>query len=309
MSQFEFLDSETQDVSKTLLIGLAGATGSGKTESGIRIGLGLAHAMGGELAIIDTENKRALNKKSRYRFKHLDMQPPYSPENYQEAIQAAIDAGFKAIFVDSFSHEWDGDGGLSEDADAILQRISKGDAAKAERMVALSWKEPKQRHKRLMNYLRKCDVPIIFGLRAEPKIKFVKEKFTRNDGSTGEKTSIVDAGWLPIAEKMFGFDMLIYALMMPEHPGVPVHIKELEPDFAPMFPVGSQITEEAGRMLAAWAKGTDWPKEIDGAESLDALAKVWRRVPRTMQPTFLTAKDTRKAKLETLRAQAETGPV
>lgn len=259
---FDFKDSATQDVSKTLLIGVAGATGSGKTESGIRIGLGIAKAEGGELFVIDTENKRALNKKSRYRFKHLDMQAPYSPERYQEAIEAAISAGAKAVFIDSFSHEWDGEGGLSDDAAAILEKLSKGDAARAERMTMLAWKEPKMRHKRLMAYLRKCDVPLIFGLRAEPKVKFVKEQFTRNDGSKGEKSTIVDAGWLPIAEKMFGFDMLIYALMMPENPGVPVHLKKLEPEFEPFFPVGRQITEEAGIALAEWARPKEPPPPL-----------------------------------------------
>ena len=245
MSDYEFKDTAGLNVSQTLLIGLGGPTGAGKTESGIRIARGLA---GDTVAVIDTENKRALNKKSRYKFKHLDLQPPYSPENYEGAIKAAIKQGFRAIFIDSFSHEWDGDGGLSEDAAEILERMSKGDAARAERLTALAWKEPKQRHKRLMQYLRKCDVPIIFGLRAEPKIKFQKD--------ANGKMQVIDAGWLPIAEKMFGYDMLIYALMMADNPGVPVHLKKLEPEFEPMFPVGKQITEESGKRLAQWAAGS-----------------------------------------------------
>lgn len=246
--KYEFLDAASLNVSQTLLIGLGGPTGAGKTETGMRIASGLAQAQGGEFCVIDTENKRALNKKGRYKFKHLDMQPPYSPENYEGAIKAAIQAGYRAILVDSFSHEWDGEGGLSDDATEILERMSKGDAARAEKLTALAWKQPKQRHKKLMAYLRKCDVPIIFGLRAEPKIKFTKD--------ANGKTQVVDAGWLPIAEKMFGYDMLIYALLMSENPGVPVHLKKLEPEFAPMFPIGEQITEESGRRLAAWAKGS-----------------------------------------------------
>ena len=270
MSPDDFKDSATQDVSKTLLIGVAGATGSGKTESGIRIGLGIAKAEGGELFVIDTENKRALNKKNRYRFRHMDMHAPYSPERYQEAIETAIQAGAKAIFLDSFSHEWDGDGGLSEDAATILERMSKGDAQRAERLTMLSWKEPKLRHKRLMSFLRKCDVPIIFGLRAEPKVKFQKDE--------RGKQQIVDAGWLPIAEKMFGFDMLIYALMMPENPGVPVHLKKLEPEFEPFFPIGQQITEECGIALSEWAR----PKIVATlAEALVAIGNITPFDPST----------------------------
>lgn len=240
----EFKDSETQNVSQTLLIAIAGATGSGKTESMLRLARGIVGPQG-EFAVIDTENKRALNKKARHRFKHLDLQPPYTPEHYQEAIEAAIKAGFKAVVVDSFTHEWDGEGGLSDDAAETLERMSKGDPARAEKLTALAWKQPKQRHKKLMNYLRRCDVPIIFGLRAEPKIKFTKDHHG--------KMQVIDAGWLPITEKMFGYDMLIYALLMPDNPGVPVHLKKLEPEFEPIMVHGKQISEDAGRLLAQWA--------------------------------------------------------
>ena len=290
--EYSFLDASTQDVSKTLLIGLGGPTGAGKTETGMRIAKGIADAQGGEFCVIDTENKRALNKKNRYRFKHLDLQPPYSPENYEGAITSAIKAGFRAILVDSFSHEWDGEGGLSDDASEILERMSKGDAARAEKLTALAWKLPKQRHKKLMQFLRKCDVPIIFGLRAEPKIKFSKD-------SAG-KMQVIDAGWLPIAEKMFGYDMLIYALLMSENPGVPVHLKKLEPEFEPMFPIGEQITEKSGRLLAAWAAGgaPDWTKQLQAATTKAELAAVWGRIPRADQATYLATKDERKAALE-----------
>lgn len=291
-TEYTFLDSESQDVSKTLLIGLGGPTGAGKTETGLRIAKGIAEAQGGEFCVIDTENKRALNKKNRYRFKHLDLQPPYSPENYEAAIRAAIKTGYRAIIVDSFSHEWDGEGGLSENADEILERMSKGDAARAEKLTALAWKQPKQRHKKLMAFLRKCEVPIIFGLRAEPKIKFSKD--------ANGKTQVIDAGWLPIAEKMFGFDMLIYALMMAENPGIPVHLKKLEPEFEPMFPVGKQITEESGRLLAAWASGraVDWARDIEAAATRKDVAAVWNRIPASERPQFVAARDARLTKLE-----------
>lgn len=265
---YEFKDAATLNVSQTLLIGLAGPTGAGKTESAMRIAKGIAGE--GQYAVIDTENKRALNKKSRYAFKHLDLQPPYTPENYQGAIQAAIKAGYRAVIVDSFSHEWDGEGGLQDDANTALERMSGGDAAKAERLTALAWKQPKQRHKKLMAYLRKCDVPIIFCLRAEPKIKFQKD--------ANGKTQVIDAGWLPIAEKLFGFDMLIYALMMAENPGIPVHLKKLEPEFEPMFPVGKQLTEESGRQLAAWAKGQAAAQEprkgVSAEETREAASRI-----------------------------------
>lgn len=242
----QFQDSDSLEVSKTLLIGLGGPTGGGKTETAMRVARGIV-GPNGRFGVIDTENKRALNKKTRYRFDHLDMKPPYSPEHFRELIEQSMKAGHKATVVDSWSAEWDDEGGLSEEADNALERLSKGNSEIASRLTGLAWKQPKIRHKAFMRWVRKLEHPIIFCLRAEPKIKYVKDE--------KGKTQVVDAGWLPITEKLFGYDMLVYALMMAENPGVPVHLKKLEQEFEPMFPIGKQVTENAGALLAQWAAG------------------------------------------------------
>lgn len=276
----QFMDSDTQDVSKTLLIGLAGTTGGGKTETAMRIAHGLV-GPDGTFSVIDTEHKRALNKKSRYRFAHLDMQPPYTPEHFKELIERSVKAGHRAVVVDSFSAEWDDEGGLHDIATANIERITKGDASKADAVTGLAWKDPKVRHRALMRYIRKLDVPIIFCLRAEPKIKYVKEYDERKQR---EVTKVVDAGWLPITEKLFGYDMLVYALMMPDNPGVPVHLKKLEPDFAPMFPLGKQVTEDAGQRLAAWASGA--PKESAGGQATTSTGAVSTKPAPPVDPVI-----------------------
>ncbi len=246
MNEYHFRPSINEYADKTTLIALAGTTGAGKTESAMRIARGIVGPQG-KFSVIDTENRRALNKRGRYEFDHLDFRAPYSPENFKGAIDAAEKAKYGAIVVDNFSHEWFGEGGCSDMAEEALERLSKGDAAKAERLTALAWKIPKQAHKKLMYRILQCAVPVIFCLRAEPKIKFIKDP--------NGKTQVVDAGWQPICEKMFGYEMLIYALLMPENPGVPVHLKKLEPEFEPIFPIGKQIDEEVGRKLAEWAAG------------------------------------------------------
>ena len=262
-NSYSFRPSENEKVSKTVLIALGGTTGSGKTESAMRLARGIV-GDSGKFCVIDTENKRALNKKGRYHFDHLDLKAPYSPDNFKGAIDAAIKAGYGAIIVDSFSHEWFGEGGCSDMQEEILERLSKGDPAKAERLTALAWKQPKQSHKKLMYRILQSDIPIIFCLRAEPKIKFQKDK----DG----KTQVVDAGWQPICEKMFGYEMLVYALLMPENPGIPVHLKKLEPEFEQMFPIGKQISEECGKLVAAWAKDGATPKFISDEQRREIVA-------------------------------------
>src|SRR5690242_4528726 len=105
---FEFRDAVRADVE--LLILLAGGTGSGKTESAMRIATGLS---GGQpFAVIDTENGRALHKADDYTFKHTTLDEPFSPERYTEALKAADRAGFPVIVIDSGSHEYEGIGGV-----------------------------------------------------------------------------------------------------------------------------------------------------------------------------------------------------
>lgn len=302
MSEYTFRPSKDDNADKTVLIALAGTTGSGKTESAMRLARGIVGTQG-KFCVIDTENKRALNKKKRYEFDHLDLRSPYSPDNFKGAIDAAEKAGYGAIVVDNFSHEWFGEGGCSDIAEEALERLCRGDMSKAERLSALSWKEPKKTHKKLMYRILQSNVPIIFALRAEPKIKFVKD--------AQGKTQIVDAGWQPICEKMFGYEMLVYALLMPENPGVPVHIKKLEEEFEPMFPVGEQITEIAGKKLSEWAAGgkakpVDAPQGeyedprgrigtmldlIASAGSAEELKQIWADLGKQEMKPALTAQE------------------
>jgi len=133
-----------------------------------------------------------------------------------------------------------------EEMAKIVKRLGE---SKASDLTSLAWSEPKKRHKKVMNHtIIRYPVLLIFCLRAERKIKFVKV-----DG----KTKIVDAGFMPICEKGFMFEMLVSCMMegVPEgKPGVPIHIKQLEPDLEPVFKSGEQVNEKTGERLAAWAK-------------------------------------------------------
>ena len=254
MEGYSFRPSKDEYANKTLLIALAGTTGSGKTESAMRIARGIVGTQG-KFAVIDTENRRALNKRSRYEFDHLDFRAPYSPDNFKGAIDAAERAKYGALVVDNFSHEWFGEGGCSDIQEEALEKMSKGDMDKAVKLTALAWKAPKQSHKKLMYRILQCVVPVIFCLRAEPKIKFVKDE--------NGKMQVIDAAWQPICEKMFGYEMLIYALLMPDKPGVPIQLKKLEPEFEIILPVGKQIDEEVGKRLKEWAAGGTKPESKD----------------------------------------------
>jgi hypothetical protein len=256
----DFTDAVRDDTS--LLIAIAGASGSGKTFTALTMATGLAQ--GEPIYAIDTEAKRMLHYADQFKFKHLDMRPPFTPEAYIEAIQKAERAGAKVIIIDSTSDEYEGVGGLQEMHDEEVSRLARKPYDKLEgweidKFNAPAWKVPKTRHKtRLMSPLRQVRAYIIFCLRAEEKIKFVK---VIDDRSGKEKTAIQSAGWVPICEKRFMFEMTMSFTVTPDNPGVPLIedgqavYGKIQSQHLHMFPTGKRVTAESGRLLRAWARG------------------------------------------------------
>lgn len=98
-----------------LRLTIDGPAGSGKTYTSLRF----AHALGGKIALIDTERGSA----SKYAGEAPDGIPwafdvvnltQFSPERYTEAIQAAGRLGYNVLIIDSLSHAWEGVGGALE---------------------------------------------------------------------------------------------------------------------------------------------------------------------------------------------------
>jgi hypothetical protein len=232
-----------------LLIGLAGASGSGKTYTGMRLASGIAGDK--PFAVIDTENGRASHYAQQFKFDVADLQPPFTPARYAEAIKAADEAGYPVILVDSMSHEHAGDGGILDMQEAEFERMGRMDSKKM-----LSWAKPKAQHKAMMQVVLRTRAHLILCFRAEAKIDMVKQ---------GEKTVIVPKqsltsidGWIPICEKTVPFELTASFLLMPDHPGVPKPIK-LQQQHRALFPLDKSITEESGKGIAAWAAGGSAP--------------------------------------------------
>lgn len=239
------------EFTKAPAIAIAGPSGCGKTESAMRMARGFC-GPGVPFAVIDTEEKRALYKNARYQpWDWLDFQPPFTPERYVEMLELA--KGYPAVILDSGSHEYSGPGGLQDIQAATLERMSNGNFARMEALSGPAWKDAKLRHKtKFMSYLIRYPTLLVVCLRAEPKVKFVK---VYDEQKKKEVTAIVDAGYVPICEKQFMYEMLVGCKMDPAKAGVPEHIKQLEKELEPVFRSGEQIDEATGERLAAWCKG------------------------------------------------------
>ena len=217
-----------------LLIGLAGASGSGKTYSAMQLATGICGDQ--PFALLDTEGRRGLHYADQFDFEHVELGPPFTPTRYLEKIKPLEERGFRAIVLDSGSHEWEGEGGLLEQADESPKK-SPG-----------NWIEPKRQHRRFVNGLLQYGTNLIVCLRAAEKIHI---------DDSGPKIKVINEGIVPICEKRFMFEMTTSCTLSPLAPGV-VNLElphKIQDQHRMAFPPGQHISVEAGRMLGQWARG------------------------------------------------------
>lgn len=238
-----------------LLIGLTGASGGGKTFSALRLATGIVSVTGGEIFVIDTDNRRALHYADRFKFQHVAFDPPHSSLAYVDAIRFAVMQGAGCIVVDSMSHEHEGVGGMLDYHDAELDRLAGDDFGKRERMKMIAWSAPKAARRKLILEIQRLGVPAIFCFRAKEGVKPVK---------VGNKTEIVQQGFTPIAGDEFVFEMTLNALLMPASKGVPTwnpaepgerKMTKLPDQFSSLESISKPIDETLGENFAKWARG------------------------------------------------------
>lgn len=237
-----------------LLIGLAGASGSGKTYTAMRLARGIAGDA--PFAVIDTEAGRATHYADAFRFDHADLAPPFRPERYAEAIVAADKAGYPVIVLDSMSHVWAGDGGVLDWQEEELDRMAGQDYGKREACKMAAWIKPKTAHKHMVAKLLQVRAHLILCFRAEPKVEMVKVNGKWTIQPKQSPTGL--DGWLPICEKNLPYELTASFLLTADAPGVPKPIK-LQEQHKALFPTDRAITEESGRRIAEWARGGAQP--------------------------------------------------
>jgi hypothetical protein len=231
----------------SLILGLSGGTGSGKTFSAFRLAKGLAGDK--RFAVIDTEAGRASHYADQFAFDVGELRPPFRPDAYAEAIAAADTAGYPVIVADSMSHEWAGDGGILDWQEEELDRMAGTDYGKREACKMAAWIKPKMSHKQFVQRLLQVRAHLILCFRAEPKIDMVRE-----NGRTviKPKASLTGLdGWIPICEKSLPYELTASFLLMAERPGVPMPIK-LQEQHKACVALDRPLTEQTGAALAAW---------------------------------------------------------
>lgn len=244
MTNFMFRPAVREAVS--LLIGLIGPSGGGKTYTAMRLAKGICGDK--PFCVIDTEAGRAKHYADLFKFDHGDLKPPFRPEAYADAIKCADDAGYKVVIVDSVSHEWAGEGGILDWQEEELERMAGTDWAKREACKMASWIKPKMGHKQMIQRLLQMRANLILCFRAEEKIEMRKD--------IQGKMQIIPKGFQPICSKEMPYELTVSFLLTPDRPGFPQPIK-LQEQHKVLFPLNRQINEESGIRISEWAIGSE----------------------------------------------------
>lgn len=273
-----------------LLIALSGMSGSGKTLSALKLARGIAGDKG-KIAIIDTENGRSKVYANDIAsgFLVAPFEPPYNAAKFITAIDEAEKNKIDVLIIDSLSHEWEGIGGVIDQAENAT-KVYNG--KKVPDNSIQKWKAPKRAHQSLVDKLLSANMHIIVTLRAKTKTKQVKNE------QTGKMEIISTDEAVPIQEKSFIYDASLHLLML-GHGSYEVK-KVLHQELMPLFD-GKPMDYSHGQALADFANGgikaDKRKKEITAQakaaanKGMKELQDYWKSLSKAEQKDFKTMLD------------------
>jgi hypothetical protein len=230
-----------------LLIGLIGPPGGGKTYSALRLAKGMQQVRPGPIVLIDTERGRASKYANSFEFMRVNMEPPFKPEDFLDAVRAQLPSNPAAIIVDSLSDEHEGDGGVLDWHDQEVPRMGGNEWA--------AWSKPKASRRKMINGFLQIKTPLIFTFRAREK--------TKTELIRGKNTP-VNIGYQPIAPSEVIYALDLTCILPPRAEGVPIWKSDkIGEDFIIKLPSflrhcfkDGALDENTGEQLARWAKGS-----------------------------------------------------
>lgn len=305
---------------RAIIVGLTGASFSGKTYSALRMGTGFRRVLGGKISVIDTEADRARHYEDYFDFEHVPFPPPHGPLDYLDAINSCVSSGASIIIVDSMTHEHDGEGGVLDQIERFMEQKEaeyrdKGWNFNRETFNFSAQIVPKRQRKQLNQRIVQLGKDVVFILcyQAQEKIRPRKKGEVDDKGKPIREPEVL--GWQPITTSKLPYDMTVRFLLTPASDGVPLLLPpnpeeqkliKMPEQFKDWFKPGEQISESMGERLARWAAGTSSPQQTKAPaavdyeccttrEAFDALEKrradAWKSIPPAQKTALKAASD------------------
>lgn len=138
-----------------LRMALCAPAGAGKTYSALSV----ATALGGKIAVVDTEHGSASKYADIFKF---DVVEPdvFDPRELIETIRYAEKNGYAHIIIDSLSHYWSGKGGELDMVDAAAARSKSAN-------TFMAWKTVTPVHNELIDTIISCKINVFVTMRTK----------------------------------------------------------------------------------------------------------------------------------------------
>jgi hypothetical protein len=212
-----------------LRLAIDGVSGSGKTFTAIAVGIGMAEALGGRVALIDTEHGSAALYADRFDFDTLDMLK-FQIEDYIEALNAAAAAQYPVVIIDSTSHAWD----------ALVERVERIANQKYGGNTFRGWGEGTPLQKKLIEAMLNYPGHIIVTCRSKTEYSIEK-----NDKGA---TTIKKVGTAAVQRQGFEYEFTMAMTIDANHIGLVT--KDRTSKFQDQFI--EKPGRDLGKQLIAW---------------------------------------------------------
>ncbi|HLV64122.1 AAA family ATPase [Galbibacter sp.] len=264
-----------------LKIGLSGASGFGKTYSALLIAYGITQDWT-KIAIIDTENKSASLYAHLGNYNVLELNVPYSPERYIEAIKYCENANMEVIIIDSISHEWQGKGGCLEIHEKLGGRFQ-------------DWAKITPRHTAFIDTILQSKCHIITTARR-------KIEYSLDTDQNG-KVKVTKVGTKEETRSGFEYELTVSFELINDN-----HLAKASKDRTGLFMNKPEfvINQSTGKKLIQWcslvSKVEDVEKEIKQTTTIEGLKHIYNKYP-LFQSKIKDNILTRKKELESIEEQ------
>ena len=260
-------------------LALTGPSGSGKTWAAIGLAKGLSDD--GRVVVIDSENNSAsfysgtTDEPGQWDFDVIPLKAPFTPQSYMAAVEAAVEAGYSIVVIDSLTHEWAASGGILDEKAA---KDMKGGNSYT------NWNGIKQVHNAFVESLLQAPIHIVATLRS--KTDYVLETTTNKYGK--EVQSPRKVGMAPISSDGIDYEFsIVFDIDRATHMAVASKDRTAMFGNKAMF-----LTPQIGKQLKAWLEGGSASGSVSGQKPVP-MTQV--EAPAPVQ-TQTKAKGGRKAK-------------
>ncbi len=245
-----------------LRIGISSPSGFGKTYSALLMAFGMTQDWS-KIAVIDTENGSANLYAELGGYNTLNLEAPYSPERYIEALKTCEKSNMSVVIIDSITHEWSGKGGCLQIHEQLGGRFQ-------------DWSKITPRHQAFIDAILESTCHVITTVRK--KIDYSMDK------DSNGRTKVVKVGLKDITREGLDFEMTTCFEIINDN-NLVVASKDRTNLFSgkPEF----KITSGTGKLLVKWCNNDKTEKEmlatiateIIACTTIEGLRHIYKKYP------------------------------